>query len=353
MKQKNVNYKYLNILLILLIIYVLFLLSDLWLGIFFKILDVLKPFLIAFAIAYAVYPIEQWLESKKIPKAFAITIIVFVLLLIFGIIIYSLIPIFTEQLFTFFSNIIKFVGDIGNKFSIDTLPIKNSLVDTLNNLTKNMGNLIGDGAISILLNSFTFITTSVIVIVCFIYFTSYMQQIRDTISLFLYKKRKKSYKLVKEIDHETTQYFKGVCLSILIQFIEYTTLFWLIGHPNFLLLGTMMAVFSLVPYFGGFIVNGIALIVASVVSTKLVILTLIIAIIFPQVDGYFINPRIYGKTNNISPLLTIFAVFTGGVLGGVEGILIALPITIILRTLYRHYKEDIKVKIEDIKDRRN
>ena len=349
--MKHVNYKYLNVLLILLIIYVLFLLSDLWLGIFFKIIDILKPFLIAFAIAYAVYPIEQWLEKKKIPKTLAIVIIVFVLLLIFGIIIYSLIPVFTEQLFTFFSNIIKFISDIGNKFDIDILPIKNSLVSTFDNLTKDMGSLIGDGAVSILLNSFSFITTGVIVIVCFIYFTSYMQQIRDTISLFLLKKKKKHYKLVKEIDHETTQYFKGLCLSILIQFIEYTTLFWLIGHPNFLLLGIMMAVFSLIPYFGGFIVNGIALIVASVVSTKLVILTLVIAIIFPQIDGYFINPRIYGKTNNITPLLTIFAVFAGGVLGGVVGILIALPTTIILRTLYRHYKYDIIEKIEDIKER--
>ena len=45
--MKQVNYKYLNILLVLLIVYVLFLLSDLWLGIFFKILDILKPFLIA------------------------------------------------------------------------------------------------------------------------------------------------------------------------------------------------------------------------------------------------------------------------------------------------------------------
>ena len=349
--MKKLNYKYLNILLILAIVYVLYLLSDLWLGVFFKILDVLKPFLIAFVMAYALYPIEQWLESKKIPKVLAVIIIVFVLLLIVGIIVISLIPLFTEQLFSFFSNIIKFISDIGNKFDIDILPIKNGLVNAFNNLTQNMSSLISDGAVNILTTSFSVLTTSIIVMVAFIYFIMDMQKIRDNVSLFFIKRGKKRYKLIKEIDHETTQYFKGLSLSVLIQFVEYTTLFWLIGHPNFLLFGTMTAVLSLIPYFGGFIVNGIALMVASVISPKLVILTLIVAIIFPQVDGYFINPRIYGKTNNISPLLTIFAVFAGGVLGGVVGILIALPTTIILRVLYHHYRADIKNKIEDIKDK--
>ena len=91
--------------------------------------------------------------------------------------------------------------------------------------------------------------------------------------------------------------------------------------------------------------------IASVISPKLLILTLIVSLIFPNIDGYIISPRVYGKTNNISPLLTIFAVFAGGVLGGFVGILIALPLTIILRTIYRHYEDDIKEKIDDIKDK--
>ena len=59
----------------------------------------------------------------------------------------------------------------------------------------------------------------------------------------------------------------------------------------------------------------------------------------------------YCKTNNISPLLTIFAVFAGGVLGGFVGILIALPLTIILRTIFKYYKGDISKKIDDIKEK--
>ena len=58
--MKKINYRGINILISLLIVYVLYLLRDLWIGVFFKVLAVLKPFIIAFAIAYAVFPFERW-----------------------------------------------------------------------------------------------------------------------------------------------------------------------------------------------------------------------------------------------------------------------------------------------------
>jgi predicted PurR-regulated permease PerM len=77
----------------------------------------------------------------------------------------------------------------------------------------------------------------------------------------------------------------------------------------------------------------------------------IICVIFPQIDGYLIIPKIYGKTNKVPALLSIFAVFAGGVLGGFIGILIALPITIILQCVYRNYDEEITEKIGNIKEK--
>ena len=349
--MKKINNRGINILISLLIVYVLYLLRDLWLGVFFKLLAVLKPFIIAFVIAYAIFPIEKWLESKKIPKALAISIIVIFFISFLVIIIYSLIPIFTEQLGSFFSNIITFVNDIGNKFDINIEPIKKSLVDMFNNISKDVGKYISNGALNVVNASVNFFSNFIIVFVCFIYFLADMQKIRDNVSLFFRKKGKKTYKIAVKVDHETTQYFRGVFLTIIIQFFEYTLLFKLIGHPNFLLLGILCSVSTLIPYFGGTIVNIIALIISSVISTRLFILTLLIAIIFPNVDGYIISPKIYGKTNNISPLLTIFAVFAGGVLGGFVGILIALPVTIIIRTLYNYYKDDIKEKLDGIKEK--
>ena len=122
-------------------------------------------------------------------------------------------------------------------------------------------------------------------------------------------------------------------------------------NPNYLLLGILAAVTNLIPYFGGFIINILALIIASVISTKLTILTLIVCLVCPQIDTYIIAPRIYGKTNNLHPLVNIFAVFAGGILWGFWGILVALPITIILISTYKFFKKDIDDKLDDIKER--
>ena len=53
------------------------------------------------------------------------------------------------------------------------------------------------------------------------------------------------------------------------------------------------------------------------------ILTLIVVLICPQIDGYIIGPKIYGKTNQLPAIVNIFAVFAGGVLGGFWGIVIS------------------------------
>jgi predicted PurR-regulated permease PerM len=122
-----------------------------------------------------------------------------------------------------------------------------------------------------------------------------------------------------------------------------------IGHPNWLILGILASVTTVIPYFGGLVTNIIAVILASVVSTPVFIATLAICVICPNIDGYIISPKIYGRTNHINPLWTIFAIFVGGALFGFVGILIALPVYIIINRAYHFFKDDIKDKIDDIK----
>lgn len=351
MKKVNINYKTLNVLIILAIIYILFLMKDLWAGVFFKVLSILKPFIIAFAMAYALYPFLKWLQSKKIPKFLGILIILIMLISFISFIVISLVPIFTDQLVSLFNSIMTFVTEMGDKYDINIAPIQTNLSDIFNTILSKLSKYISDGAINLVNSSISFISNTIIVLVSFIYFLIDMDKIRDDVDEFFSKKSKKTYKLIKDIDYETTQYFKGLFSTIIIQFFEYTIIYYLIGHPNFLLLGILSSISTLIPYFGGLIVNIIALIIASVISPKLFILTLIVSIVCPNIDGYLISPKIYGKTNNISPLLSIFAVFAGGILGGFIGILIALPLTIILRTIYKSYKNDISKKIGNIKNK--
>ena len=56
----------------------------------------------------------------------------------------------------------------------------------------------------------------------------------------------------------------------------------------------------------------------------------------------------YGKTNSMHPLVTIMALFAGGILFGILGVFISFPLAIIVVTTYKYYKEDITRNIKKV-----
>ena len=139
---------------------------------------------------------------------------------------------------------------------------------------------------------------------------------------------------------------------MIISVFEYTIAYTIIGHPNAILLGSLAMIANLIPYFGGIINNVVAAVTAFVISPTLFFRTIIVFVVLSMVDGYVINPIVYGKTNKVHPLVVIMSVFAGGILFGILGIIISLPLAIIIITTIQYFKDDVKDKIEDIKDSR-
>ena len=348
MEKHKVNYKLVNTLLILAIIFLLINTFGFWTGVLKKLFNILTPFIIAFAIAYALYPFVQKLEKKKVPKPLAVFIVIASVVGFLALIIALLVPIVVDQLTALFNWLMEFVLDVSKDYDVNLNFIQEYIGD-FKGVISNFGKSISDFSIGVIMKSINILTLFIICFITCIYFLADIEKIRIKIKSFLKRKNKRTYRYIKRLDHEVSQYFVGLEKYIIIQFIEYTTIFFLIGHPYYLLLGILCSVTTIVPYFGGIFANIIAAITAFFISKKLFILTLIVAFICPNIDGYIISPRVYGKTNNVPGLLTIFAVFAGGKIAGVVGIIIALPVTIILLATYRFYEDDIAQKIDDIK----
>ena len=326
MNKNKINFRLVNFTILIFAIFLIYSVKGLWMGAIDKILAILFPFLISFAIAYALYPFLKKLMGKGLPLLY-------------------------EQTLLFISNFSTFLTDLSSKYEVNFGELQSTLSEFSTNLIKEFGNSVSAGAMGIINASFSFFASFVVIIFVSIYILIDMDKIRNAVKNYLKQKKKKTYNYVKLLDKEITNYFAGMGKNMLYQLIEYTSVFFLIGHPNYLLLGVLSAVTNLIPYFGGFIINILALIIASVISTKLTILTLIVCLICPQLDSYVIAPRVYGKTNNIHPLVNIFAVFAGGILWGFFGILIALPVTIIIMTTFKYFRKDIGNRIDDLKER--
>ena len=350
--DNKINYKLVNILLGVAIICLIYAIRGLWLGILAKIIAVLLPFLVGFAVSYALYPYCKKLESCGLPKWLAISILYFILigfLIILGI---TVVPLLYDQVVLFLSNISVVLTDISSKFEIDLGILQESISSISTDILKNVGSSISSGAINILNASIGVITNFIIIIAASIYFLFDMEKVREWIKKKLKSRKKKIYEYVKVLDEAINHYFVGLFRTILIQFIEYTFVFFIIGHPNYLVLSILAAVTTIIPYFGGLLVNVLAIIIAAVVSPKLLILTILVCIICPNIDGYIIGPRVYGKTNQLPALVNIFAVFAGGVLAGFWGIVVSLPIAITIITTYRFFENDINKTVTNIKERK-
>ena len=349
MLKNKLDYKLVNLALIIFVLYLVCQLDNVWMGIFNKFLTVISPFFFAFIIAYSLHPYLRFLQSKKIPKGIAIFIVFGTFL---GLIVFTLFlitPLLFNQIVSLFNGISTFITELTVKYDINLGDFQETANKTINEIVLNLGKMISNGAFSVISVSINYITVLFIIISSSIYFLNDMDRIRRNLGNRLYYKNKKTYNYIKQVDIAMKNYLVGFIKIVFISLFEYSLVYLIIGHPNAILLGFLAAVAGIIPYFGGMFANVIAAITAFVISPVLFIKTLIAFVVLSNIDGYVINPMVYGKTNEIHPLITIIAVFSGGILMGITGIILSLPIAIIIVTTIKFYREDISDKIDNRK----
>ena len=128
----------------------------------------------------------------------------------------------------------------------------------------------------------------------------------------------------------------------------------ILGVKYAVLLGFMIGLFNMIPYFGAIIAVIIAAIITILTGGLGQAVTMVIVVtILQQIDSNIINPKIIGTSLKISPLLVIFAVTVGGAYFGVWGMFLAVPIIAVLKlvaTDYIEYKNKLKEQEKKIKE---
>ena len=106
------------------------------------------------------------------------------------------------------------------------------------------------------------------------------------------------------------------------------------------LLGFLIGLFNLIPYFGAIIAVTVAILITIFTGgIGQAIVMAIVVIILQQIDANIINPKIIGGSLSISPLLVIFSVTVGGAYFGVLGMFLAVPIFTVIKLLIEEYIE--------------
>jgi predicted PurR-regulated permease PerM len=96
-----------------------------------------------------------------------------------------------------------------------------------------------------------------------------------------------------------------------------------------------VALLDLVPVVGAPIGGIIVAIVALGVSLPVALATVAFYVVYHFVEGYLLMPKIIGKTVDVPDTVTVVAVLIGGVLLGIVGALVAIPVAAAVMLLLR------------------
>ncbi len=109
----------------------------------------------------------------------------------------------------------------------------------------------------------------------------------------------------------------------------------IVGVRSALVLGILIGLFNMIPYFGPFIGGVPAVLIALTDGWQKAALTALALAIVQQLDGSWISPRVMGSLTGLSPAVVLLGIYGGARLGGVTGMLLALPALTTARTLFR------------------
>ena len=262
-----------------------------------------------------------------------------------------ILPVVFGSVSDFLSNIPGYYETIMNKYS--ELPedsiIKNNIIDEVTKMIQNINirqyfeiNKIIEYLMGAL-NAVTSIFEVFVAIIVSIYILLERTQIINFIKKFINAIFKENtYKNIdKYFNNSNEIFFKFIAsqfLDAIIVGILVTIALSIMGVKYAPLLGFFIGLFNMIPYFGAIIAVGISVLITAITGgISQAIWMLIVVVILQQIDANIINPKIVGKSLEISPLLVILAVTIGGAYFGILGMFLAVPVIAVLKIFVEDY----------------
>ncbi len=322
-------------------------------------IGVLVPFIMAGVLAYLLYTPCRAIEEaynidklkflKKHRRGLSVFTVYFIIVTIIFIIVNFVSPAITKnvvelanKLPNFYKSAMEFLKTLPEDTfwsqlniaeivkSIEEFNISEVIIEWVS--LENIGNYVKGivGATNVIFDLFVIIVVSV-------YILLERKDIKNFVSNLMraicedevYQKWINLYERTNNIFYKyiSSQLLDGVIVGILtsivmnIMGIEYATL-----------LGIMIGLFNVIPYFGAIV----AVVIAAVITiftggfTAALWMTIVV-IIVQQVDANIINPRILGNSLNVSPILVIFSTTLGGAYFGVLGMFLGVPVAALIK----------------------
>ncbi|RIM46452.1 AI-2E family transporter [Staphylococcus capitis] len=307
------------------------------------------PIIVSLILFYLFNPLVNLMERYRIPRLLGITIIYVAVVGIITLIVNLLIPIIGSQIEGLIKNSPHYLNKITQSIEkITTNSFLSSYMsqvnDWLESAQKKIPSMLSEyfDGFGPKLASFAEAVSNVgVVIVTTPFILFFMlkdgHRFKDyTTKIMPPKFRKDFHDLLEKMSVQVGSYIQGqiivsFCIGVLL-LIGYS----IIGLKYPLVLASIAAVTSVVPYLGPTIAISPAIVIAIITSPWMLLKLVIVWTLVQFFEGHFISPNVMGKTLKIHPLTIIFILLCAGNLMNVVGVIIGIPLYAVLKVLVSH-----------------
>jgi len=317
-----------------------------------QVTSVLLPVITAIVLTFILNPLVNYFCRLRFPsmnwritKGTAIFLAFFCFILLLGIAITFVVLPFIHEFNKFvldlpalmdkFDKVISSFGSILNEV---TVPARIAAV--IEQITTNIAAIlpkIASGAASSIITFATRTIELVVVPILTYYFLKDWQLLRRSfLTIFKVKNRDKVAAVIDEMAHVISGYIRGqFIVSIVIGAMVFCGMYFLnVGYP--LVLGLLATLTESIPIIGPIIGAVPAILLAYLISPALSLKVLLFFIIIHQVENNIVVPKVMGHTIALHPAIIIISLLVGGQLFGVAGLILAVPVTALLKVLLKY-----------------
>lgn len=314
-------------------------------------------FLIAGILYYLIYPLSDWLSNRKVPRPLAIIIVFLIILGLLTLFVLAIGPILVDE---FTKLVVSLPDQVENLKSLlenlESNPLVARFLDievlNLNNLTDRLTSM-ASAAVTGIVNSITnvidFLTGlfTTMIIVPFLLYYMLKEKGKNLIPDAVNKLAPEKYagninRALAEMNKMLASYVQGLSMVCLVVGILAYIGFLIIDLEFALILSIFIMITNVVPFLGPFIGAIPAAFVGLLDSPLLMLQVIVVIVILQQLEGLVISPQIMGHKLSLDPLAIILIVLVAGRLGGLLGIILAVPTFTVLKIIVNHAYEQLK-----------
>jgi predicted PurR-regulated permease PerM len=143
----------------------------------------------------------------------------------------------------------------------------------------------------------------------------------------------------QRVAHTVSGYVTGNLLISVVAGVSTSVVLAIMGVPYALALGLVVAILDLIPLAGATLAAIIVGTVAFLTSITAGVVVVVFFVVYQQLENHLLQPLVYGRTVQLSPLAVLIAVLVGAEVAGVLGALSAIPVAGTLQILLVDWRE--------------